>query len=109
MNNIDTSRTGFFPNSTTAQNHKKAAALKKSIMGRNTPIRKNELDKMASRDSKVDIGNAVKDFSRIKKAVDAAPDIDNTDKISRLRQQIKAGTYKVDYDGLADKILSSEY
>ena len=108
MNNIDSSRTGFFPNSTTAQKQK-ANALKKSFMARNTLTRKNELDQMAKRDSKVEIGNAVKDFARIKKAVDAAPDIDNTDKISLLKSQIKAGTYKVDYDGLADKILNSEY
>jgi negative regulator of flagellin synthesis FlgM len=41
--------------------------------------------------------------------VDMAPDVDNTDKIARLKQQIKAGTYNVNYDKLADKILESEF
>ena len=39
----------------------------------------------------------------------SAPDVDNTEKIARLKAQIASGTYEMDYDGMADKILSSEF
>ena len=39
----------------------------------------------------------------------SAPEIDNSEKIARLKAQIAAGSYEIDYDGLADKILSSEF
>jgi negative regulator of flagellin synthesis FlgM len=51
----------------------------------------------------------VKDFSKIKKAAMSAPEPDNSEKIARLKSQIAAGTYEVDYDGLADKILTEEF
>ena len=38
-----------------------------------------------------------------------APEIDNTDKIARLKAQIADGSYKIDYDGLADKMLEQEF
>lgn len=108
-NNIDTStRSNFFPNSKSAE----AARMKSAqlaAMKRNSPARKTELDSMAKSDSKVDISSSIKDFARIKKAVDAAPEVDNSEKIARLKSQIKNGTYKVDYEGLADKILASEF
>lgn len=108
-NSIDT-RSSFFPNSkTSSKGLGRSEALAKSYMKRNTPDRANELGEMARKDSKVEIPDAIKDFSRIKKAVDAAPEIDNTDKIARLKNQIQAGTYQVDYDALADKILSQEF
>lgn len=107
MSNIDT-RAPFFPNSKSAQkeieNAKRARFLR-----RNTAERANDLNNMAARDAKVTIPESVRDFSRIKKAVDMAPPIDNTDKIARLRSQIQAGTYQPDYDAIADKILSEEY
>ncbi len=60
-------------------------------------------------DARVNIPDGVRDFARIKKAAATAPEVDNTDKIARLKAQIQAGTYEVDYDGLADKMLQSEY
>jgi len=107
-NSIDT-RSSFFPNSKTTSNLGKSEALSKSYMKRNNATRANELGEMGRKDSKVDIPDAIKDFSRIKKAVDAAPEIDNSDKIAKLKNQIQAGTYSVDYDALADKILSQEF
>jgi negative regulator of flagellin synthesis FlgM len=107
MNSIDT-RAPFFPNSKTGQKEishsKRAQALK-----RNTYQRTQELNNSSSKDAKVNIPEAVKDFSRIKSAVDMAPPIDNTDKIARLKSQIQAGTYQPNYDAVADKLLSSEY
>ncbi|MDD4974485.1 MAG: flagellar biosynthesis anti-sigma factor FlgM [Bacteriovorax sp.] len=76
---------------------------------RNSETRKNELEAFSKSDSKVDIADAIKDFARIKKVADAAPDIDNTDKIARLKAQIADGSYKIDLDGLSDKILEQEF
>jgi negative regulator of flagellin synthesis FlgM len=76
---------------------------------RNSESRKNELETNSQRDSKVDIPDAIKDFSRIKKVADAAPAIDNTDKIARLKAQIADGSYKVDVDALSDRILEQEF
>lgn len=111
MSSIDApnNRSAFFPKSKNTDLQRSKALEKSPYLKRNEAARRNELDQLAKRDAKVDIGDAVKDFGRIKSAVDKAPDIDNSDKIARLKQQINAGTYKVDYEGLADKILASEY
>jgi len=108
MNSIDTNRSNFFPASKTADTAN-AKKLKQTVLKRNSESRRKELEAFAKSDSKVSIGSAVKDFARIKKAVDAAPDVDNTDKIAKLKQQIQQGTYKVNYEALADKVLASEF
>lgn len=59
-------------------------------------------------DSKVEIPQLVKDFSRIKKAVDSSPDISNEKKIQDLKSRIKNGEYEVNYDTLAQKILDKK-
>tara|TARA_R110000868_G_scaffold100128_1_gene275357 strand:+ start:21316 stop:21639 length:324 start_codon:yes stop_codon:yes gene_type:complete len=107
MSSIDTSRSSFFPNSKTSA--ERAGATNKTSIKRNDAYRAQELKDTTKNDAKVDIADAVRDFSMIKKAVDAAPEVDNTDKIARLKQQIQAGTYQVDYDALADKMLSAEF
>ena len=111
MNNIDsTQRASFFPQSQTAEASKnKASKMNPSIMKRNDYGRAKELSEMGQRDAKVNISEAIRDFSRAKKAVDAAPEIDNSEKVAQLKSQIQNGTYKIDYDALADKLLSSEY
>ena len=112
MNNIQSAnRRNFFPNSSSskADEAKKSAQIQKMMASRNAPARKEELDNLSQANAKVDINNKIKDFARIKRAVDAAPQIDNTDKIKNLKSQIKAGTYKVDYDALADKMLAGEF
>ena len=107
MNNIDT-RSPFFPNSKTAQDQiqklKHAQALQ-----RNTEARSQELQQTTKNDAKVNISDKIKDFSRIKRAVDMSAPVDNTDKIAQLKAQIKAGTYEPDYDAIADKMLSTEF
>lgn len=112
MNNVDsTQRASFFPHSkTSGPESGKSSKINPSIMKRNDYARAKELNEMGQRDAKVNISEAIKDFSRIKKAVDAAPEQrDNSEKIAQLKSQIQNGTYKVDYDALADKVLSSEY
>jgi negative regulator of flagellin synthesis FlgM len=111
MSNIDSSlRTPFFPSNRNESNsisgHRTGGA---SALQRNSYERAQQLNNKTGKDAKVEIPEAVRDFSRIKKAVDAAPEIDNTDKIARLKSQIQAGSYEVDYDALADNILASEF
>ncbi|MEX0798638.1 MAG: flagellar biosynthesis anti-sigma factor FlgM, partial [Bacteriovoracaceae bacterium] len=60
-------------------------------------------------DAKVSIPDTIKDFSRIKKAVDSSAPPSKEDKIADLKARIQAGTYEVDYDQLAEKVLQSEY
>ena len=108
MSSIDT-RSAFFPRSRTGQTESAKGGGQVDSPNRNSNERASELSAKTSTDAKVSIPDGVKDFSRIKKAAAAAPEIDNSEKISRLKAQIQAGTYEVDYDGLADKILSSEF
>lgn len=106
MNNIESTRSKFFPNTKTTVTGKNASKIK--ALQRNDTSRFNELKDMEKRDSSVTIPEAVKDFSRIRKAVDSAPEIDNSDKIARLKDQIQNGTYKMNFEAIADKILAED-
>lgn len=108
MSSIDT-RSAFFPRSRTAQTESTKGGNKVGDVQRNSMERTAELTEKTSTDAKVSIPEGVKDFSKIKKAAMSAPEPDNSEKIARLKAQIAAGTYEVDYDGLADKILQSEF
>lgn len=108
MNNVDT-RSPFFPRSKTAQNNSASRASQAQRLGRNSYDRAQEIETKTADHARVSIPEKIRDFSRIKKAVDAAPEIDNTDKIARLKAQIQGGTYQMDYDAIADKMLASEY
>lgn len=110
MNNLDinNSSRSVFPKKGPVSRQKNAK-FKNVALKRNDQDRKNEIESNTKNDAKVSINNVVKDFARIKNAVDAAPEIDNSEKIAALKKQIQNGTYQVDYDALADKILSSEF
>ena len=69
---------------------------------------KKKGEKFSSLDAKVTIPEAIKDFARIKKVVDESPIMDNEKKIEKIKNQIKDGSYKVNYDLLAEKILENE-
>jgi negative regulator of flagellin synthesis FlgM len=111
MSSVDNAaRSNFFPNSKNAQVDRiKQQQQARMLKNRNDVSRANELKSSTGRDAKVDINDAIRDFSRIRKAVDAAPERNNADKIAQLKQKIQAGTYKVDYDALADKVLRQEF
>ncbi len=111
MNKVDpkVGRSGFFPRSRTKTDAPAANPLKHKLVQRNALARKNEIDSQTAVHAKVEIPSTVKDYARIKKAVDMSPDIDNSAKIARLKQQIGAGSYNVNYEKLADKILESEF
>lgn len=108
MSSIDT-RSAFFPRSRSAQTEQAKNRAQVEGAERNSTERASELQAKTGSDARVNIPEGVKDFSRIKKAAMSAPEVDNSEKIARLKAQIQAGTYEVDYDGLADKILSSEF
>ena len=111
-NNIENKapRSTFFPGDRkNLATNSRPNNIKETLLETNDLLKKNELDNTTAGDAKVTIPDSIRDFSRIKKAVDAAPPIDNTEKIARLKDQIKNGDYKIDYDALADKILSSEF
>ncbi len=111
MSKIDpnSNRSSFFPRSKEPQSSVKSRALNPSHIQRNAPARMKELESTTARHAKVDIPLAVKDFAKIKKAVDQSQPTDNSDKVARLKAQVQAGSYKVDFDALAEKILSSEF
>ena len=110
-NKIDAgaTRSPFFPNSRKTQSSETDGASEVGGLKRNSLAKAGEIQTRTSTDARVDIPDSIKDFSRIKKAADSAPPIDNSEKIARLKAQIQNGTYEVDYDGLAEKILTSEY
>ncbi len=108
MSSIDT-RSNFFPRSRDIKSESAKGGSKVDGVQRNTMERASELSEKTATDAKVSIPEGIKDFSRIKKAAMNAPEVDNSEKIARLKAQIASGTYEVDYDGLADKILTSEF
>ncbi len=109
MSNVtNATSSSFFPKKD-VNNTAASKKLRQTVLNRNDSNRKEEIDTSSKKDAKVTIPEAIKDFSRIKKAVDAAPELNKTDKIAALKAQIEAGTYKVDYEALADKILEQEF
>ena len=108
MSNVNNdSRPSFFPNSKTAQARqaKKLAQMKRQqaqAYQNRTPVR-------SSKSIDVNISEGLKDFARIKELANNAPEIDKSEKIAMLREQINNGTYGVDYDGLANKLLLQEF
>jgi negative regulator of flagellin synthesis FlgM len=109
MNGIESARprSTFFPNDKKVNNSPNNANPVE--LTRNIEPRVEELNKIAKDDVKIQIPDAVKDFARIKSAVDKAPDIDKKDQIARLKDQIASGKYNIDYEGLADKMLATEF
>jgi negative regulator of flagellin synthesis FlgM len=109
MNNVESAtRSKFFPRQKNENQIEKANQLNLPPIDRNNPGRRNELEEVTREDVKVKIPDAIRDFSKIKKAVDRAPDIDNSEKLARLKEMIDAGTYQIDYDAIADRLISSD-
>jgi negative regulator of flagellin synthesis FlgM len=111
MNDVNgLQRPSFFPNSPSAQKARDAKRMEKVLeLKRNSEERSQELKSTTQGHSKVSIPEKVKDFARIKSAVDSSPDLDQSEKVASLKSQIQAGEYQIDYDKLADKMLESEY
>ena len=104
MSSVENIGSSFFPKTKSNSVHEAAKLLK-----RNSVERTQEIDTKTRDDAKVDVAAAVKDFAQIKKVADATPPKDNTDKIADLKARINAGTYEIDFDALADKVLVEEF
>jgi flagellar biosynthesis anti-sigma factor FlgM len=102
MSKIDNTnfRAPFFPGQTKSSTR---------IRARNDASRKAELDEISKDHASVKINQKIKDFSRIKKMVDSSPEIDNSEKISKLKNLISAGKYSINADKIAERILENEY
>lgn len=113
MNNIESSRSKFFPRSKVEnKTPTKSGSINRAqhpFVKNNDLNRQKQIESLTGRDAKVSIPHAVKDYAKIRKAVDMAPEVDNSEKIADLKQRIQAGTYSIDYDALADKMLTTEY
>ena len=108
MSEVKTEGPSFFPVSSRVSTDQTVSGLQETAMRRNSDARKRELES-AKADSNVTIDAAVKDFARIKKAVDVAPERDAAPRLAALKRRIENGTYPIDYDELAKKILESEF
>lgn len=107
-NNINT-RSAFFPNSKTAKADELSKQKRLEELAKKRQMRSQELKNNTAEDASVQISDGVKDFSKIKAAADAAPERDNSAKIARLKAQIQNGTYNIDYDQVADRIMAEEF
>ena len=106
MSNINPrlDRSDFFTGSKAEKSQKNILNLR-----RNSAEKKSEIESVTKNDVKIDITNKVKDFARIKSAAYKAEDIDNSEKIKEIKNRIKNGSYNIDYEELADKVLRSEF
>lgn len=110
MNSVEnsTSRASFFKSNAEKRASAKSNIKSKALLKGNDSQRKTEIENTTSRDADVKISDAIKDFAKIKRAVDMAPPIDNSEKIASLKASIANGTYKMNYEAIADKMLNSE-
>lgn len=54
----------------------------------------------------VSLSSGLKDLQLVKKAVDKTPDV-RSEKVSELRDKINSGTYKIDPEKIAEKMINS--
>ena len=110
MSEVKTENPNFFPISSRLSTDNTISGLQGTALKRNSDARKQELESLAKGgDSNVTIDAAVRDFSRIKKSVDASAGRDVGPRLAELKRKIEDGSYQVDYDELADRILNSEF
>lgn len=102
MNKI---RQNFFPQNKSVTKQK----IKSLASKRNNEKRKKDIERNSHDDAKVNISDAIRDFSRLKKIVDMSPEINNSDKIAKLKEQIKNGSYKFHDDALSERIMEQEF
>ena len=104
MNKVDGLSYGFFPEDRIIEKNKSSSRLKKG--DKRTLINSSS---QKNNDTKVTIPNQIKEFSRIKKLVDATPKIDRAAIVKNIKERINNNTYKVDENALAERILAQEF
>ncbi|MCP3922250.1 MAG: flagellar biosynthesis anti-sigma factor FlgM [Desulfobacterales bacterium] len=83
--------------------YKKQTYVKETAKTENDKVSSKKKD--AAKDT-VSLSNDLKDLQLVKKAVDKSPSI-RKEKVDELKSQIKNGTYKIDADKIAGKMLNS--
>ncbi len=83
--------------------YKKQTYVKETAKTENGKISSKKKD--AAKDT-VSLSNDLKDLQLVKKAVDKSPSI-RSEKVDELKSQIKSGTYKIDAEKIAGKMLNS--
>lgn len=107
--NNDSLKSPFFPNKTSTDKINRSNKSTARFLERNDTDRKNELDNLSKNHTKVSVDSKVKDFSRIRKAVDSAEDLDRTELIESLKERIKNGDYHIDPEKIAEKMILGEF
>ena len=64
----------------------------------------NKSDKTAAKTDTVVISDAAKRIQEVRSQLDAIPDVDE-EKVARLRNEIENGTYEINADKIAGKML----
>jgi len=64
----------------------------------------NKSDKTAAKTDTVVISDAAKRVQEVRSQLDAVPDV-NEEKVARLRNEIENGTYEINADKIAGKML----
>jgi flagellar biosynthesis anti-sigma factor FlgM len=109
MSDVSKTRPNFFPNSTSAKEAKRKA-IENLDQGDDVASTKRSIpENLRNADSRVEIPESIKDFSQIKRAVDQSAPLDQSKKVAELKAKVANGQYEIDYDGLANKMLESEY
>jgi flagellar biosynthesis anti-sigma factor FlgM len=111
MNKIDNSENSLriFSESRNKKEPKSTSFFQNFKENKSDLASKKKREKNSSMDAKVTIPDAIKDFAKIKKMVDESSLIDNEKKVIELRNAIKKGSYKINYDQLTDKIIENEF
>ena len=106
MSNVNNnSRPSFFPNSKTARAKQTAKKQYQKLSQAETQEMKSPMTKISS---SVEIPDGLKDFARIKDLATNAPEMDNSEKIEMLKNEINSDVYQIDYDRLAEQMLLQE-
>lgn len=63
----------------------------------------------SGQDAQVNIPDKIKDFSRIKSAIDSQRPLDMSSRVEELKKKIAANEYNIDFEQLADKMLEREW
>ncbi|MBN1380248.1 MAG: flagellar biosynthesis anti-sigma factor FlgM [Deltaproteobacteria bacterium] len=80
------------------QQYQKSDAVKKE--------NETQLPGMSSTwDEKVDLSAKAKDIQQIKQVIDQTPDV-RADKVRELKQKVENGSYQVDSEKIAEKIVT---
>jgi negative regulator of flagellin synthesis FlgM len=67
-------------------------------------VAENKSDKTAAKTDTVVISDAAKRIQEVKSQLDEVPDVDE-EKVARLRNEIENGTYNIDADKIAGKMI----